>query len=995
MKNIKLILISVFALLATTLQAQNIKVSGVISDAYGPVAGATVLVQGSSTGTSSDAAGKYSITAPSKGVLVVTCVGYIDEAVAIEGRSSINITIKEDSQLLESAVSVGYGSAKKPGNLVGSVTTVNAATIKNAPSNSALDKLQGQVAGLQVLSTGGVAGDNNVSIKLHGVGSLGASSAPLYIVDGVPASSSAIMQMNPNDILSISVLKDASATSIYGSRAANGVIFVTTKAGAFNSKASVTVRSQYGISTLADLTLYKNMMSGDELKDFWIRSGLMTPEAIAETYTDKGYDANTEWWRYAQQMNNPQYQNEITFEGGSDKVAYLVGASQYHQRGTTRGNFYDRYTVRSNVQAHPNNWIKFGMNVNLSLEKNRQNGNWGDSTGGESYTYGGLSYLLLPLYPAIDPITGKEYAEQYPNGLPAYEYYADKISDIYSYYGLVGSAFVLLEPVRGLRIQSRIGTESQFTYRDYKRKASYYGNIGNGQRATQWYVNSTNTISNTIEYAPQLGSDHEFTILAGQEGTVYDYWTAFASGTNLTDDRLLTLDNTNKETRSTSEDASGYKFLSFFGHAEYMYQNKYIIDASIRNDASSRFGPKSRNAQFWSLGGKWRASKESFLKDNPIFNDLNVKLSYGTQGNAAIGNYRHLGLVGAGTNYQGLTSLVLSQPSNPKLTWEKQRLFTAGVSGRAIDMIDFEIEFYNRQTNSMLMSVPQPYTTGFSSLYNNVGGLNNKGIDLTLGVDILRGRDYYLRFNTTFNYNKQKVTELFDGRKEWEIANTFVKYIVGEPVMYFAPIYAGVNPENGNLQWYLPGDDINVTTMDPERVTETFNKEELTQNTGKLRHAPVYGGFGLSGAWKGFSVAADFSYVLGKYLLNNDAYFYMNPGDNLDSTQHKAVQDFWTPENPDAKYPNWASGQKMQFDTHVLENASFLRLKSLQVAYSVPRKILGGDKAFVKDLKLTFTGRNLFILTKYTGIDPEVDSNITYGIPGNSKQLLGGIEIVF
>ena len=295
----------------------------------------------------------------------------------------------------------------------------------------------------------------------------------------------------------------------------------------------------------------------------------------------------------------------------------------------------------------------------------------------------------------------------------------------------------------------------------------------------------------------------------------------------------------------------------------------------------------------------------------------------------------------------------------------------------------------------MLMAVPNPYTTGFPSVTGNVGTMSNTGVDVTLGVDILRGADYFLRFSTTFNYNSQKILELFDGRKRWEIANTSVAYVVGNPVMFYSPIYAGVDPEDGMPMWYLPGDDKDVTTMDPTRVTKEFNEAELIQNTGKQRYAPINGGFSLSGAWKGLSLQADFTYVLGKYLINNDAYFYMNPAANPNENVHKAASDFWTPNNTDAQYPDWSKGVQMQFDTHLLEDASFLRLKNLQVAYSLPERWLEWTNGVVKDFRITFTGRNLFTMTNYSGIDPEVDSNLTYGVAGNSKQLLGGIEITF
>ena len=515
------------------------------------------------------------------------------------------------------------------------------------------------------------------------------------------------------------------------------------------------------------------------------------------------------------------------------------------------------------------------------------------------------------------------------------------------------------------------------------------------QRLLGDYFYTKNTITNTIEYSYTFDQGHSFSVLAGQEGIGYLYKSHASSSMGQTDDRLMNIQNGKEGTLSMSQSKSEYAFLSFFGHADYNYQERYFVDATVRYDASSRFGKNNRWAPFWAVGLMWNLKNENVLKDVKAVNDLSIKLSYGTQGNANIGNYEHLGLIAASSSkYDGKTYLYLKHPANESLTWERQKLLTATVEGRFWDMLNAEISFYNRVTSDMLMSVPQPYTTGFSSVSANVGSLQNTGVDITIGVDILKAKNYGLTFNTTFNYNSEKVTELFDGRKRWEIAGTGVAYVVGKPVMYYYPIYAGVDPEDGAPMWYLPGKDKDVCTMDPSRVTKDFNEEELTQNSGIRRHEPVSGGFGLRGFWEGLSVNIDFSYFGGKYLINNDAYFYANPNQFVGDNQIKSISDFWTPYNRDAKYPDWSKGYVMHPDTHMLENASFLRLKNLQIAYSLPKKALGTQNV-VKGVQFSFTGRNLWTVTKYTGMDPEVDSNLTIGLPGNTLQILGGVEIKF
>lgn len=1009
MKGIKLLIASL-AILATALtaSAQNVNVSGTVKDRNGePLIGATVMLQGSSSvGTATDLEGRYTLQVPSGGTLIATMVGYAEQTAAVRGRTTIDFVLEEDSEFLDNAVVVGYGSAKKVSTIVGSVSTVKSETIKNAPSSSALDALQGQVAGLSVLSYNGVAGDNAVSMTLHGVGSLGSSSTPLYVIDGIPSSSRSVMALNPNDIESVSVLKDASATSIYGSRAANGVVYIATKSGSYNEKASMTVRSQYGISTLADLTMYKSMMSASELKDFWIRSGIHSAEWIKKTYTDNGWDADTQWYKYMMNLNTPQLQNDITIEGGGKKVAYMVAASQFHQEGFTPGNYYDRYTLRSNVQGHPFEWLKIGTNLNLSYDKRQQNGFWGSTGGMSNNTNGGLSFLLLPFYPAVDE-NGEVYDKIFPgqNRLNQ-NWRIQNDLDYYSRYGLNGNVYVQIEPVRNLKFVSRAGVDGYITLNNWFKNPSFakdYGSKAGGNGATPFRGKSTAfeytaTITNTLEYSFQAGDDHKFSVLLGQEGVgnYYDYY--FAQSQGQVDDRQLMLQHGTTSTRTMREDNSEYRFLSFFGHTDYTLKDKYIFDFTIRNDASSRFGADNRNAWFWSVGGMWKAKREDFLRHVSWVNDLNLKVSYGTQGNAAIGDYASLGLIGNSGYYSDVSARYLTQPANQKLSWEQQGLFTIALTGRLWNRFDFDIEYYNRQTSNMLMAVPQPYTTGFddasTDIYQNVGGLNNQGIDLTLGVDIVRTRDAFVRFSTTFSYNKQKITELFDGRQRWAIANTGITYVVGSPVMFYYPMYAGIDPADGLPMWYLPGEDKDVNTMDPTRTTKVFDEDALEQNTGKVRYAPINGGFGFSAGWKGLSIQADFSYVIGKTLISNDGFFACNPANFSTMNTRKDVADFWTPEHTDAKWPDWSKGVQMQFDSHLLENASFLRLKNLQVGYSLPKAALAWQNA-VKDVKFTLTGRNLLTYTKYTGIDPEINSNLSYGQPGNTKQLLGGIEITF
>ncbi len=975
---------------------KSLTVTGRVLDESGlPVPGASVFIPGTTKGVISDDNGNFTFSVPAGTASIkVSCIGYDDVDVNLAaGTKGITVTLKESTTFLESAVAIGYGSPKKVESLVGSVTTVNSESIRTAPSSSALDALQGQVAGLAVLTSGGVAGDNSVSMKLHGTGSLTSSSAPLYIIDGVPSSARSIMSLNPNDIESISILKDASATSIYGARAANGVVYIITKSGSYDNKATISVRSQYGISTITDKSLYENMMNAAELARFWNIAGVHSEQYVKETYYDNGYNADTRWYNYVQQFNNPQYQNDISIEGGGQRVAYLIGASQFHQRGSAIGNVYDRFTLRSNVQGRPKDWLKVGMNMSATYDKTIQNPNWSNSSENRNYTSGALSYLTVPFYPAIDPETGEEYVNEYPGGMINHHtYMANRITPT-ERLGLMGTAFVTIDFTPELTFSSRAGIDGYISRYTGLMKPDYYLMGGSGWRSRSTAYSYSSSLTNTLEYNFDRREDFKFSLLAGHEELFndYDYWSG--SIDKIINPRITLIGSGDPTTREISESQVQSGFRSFFGHGDFTLFNRYILDATVRADASSRFGSSNRWGVFWSAGALWKIKRENFLKSAAWINDLNFKVSYGTSGNANIADYQALSLLGEGGIYNGTTGLYFAQPENPDLSWEKQALLTLALTGKVFGRLDFDIEWYNRKTTDMLMSVPIPSTVGFSSQYRNVGALQNRGVDVTLGYDFIRTRDAFLRAQATFNYNAEKVLELFDGRERWEIANTGVAFVVGHPVMYYSPIYAGVDRETGKPTWYVPNaDDIDTPTMD--EVTDVFSEEALTQNTGLVRHAPIYGGFSFSGGWKGLSFLMDFSYVGGKYMLNNDAYFYANPNNFSDNNQHKEISDFWTETNKDAKWPDWRQGVIMQFDSHLLEDASFLRLKNLQIGYSLPKGVMS-HIPFMQDIRFTFTGRNLLTLTKYSGIDPEDDTNVSLGLPANSKQMLLGLELTF
>jgi TonB-linked SusC/RagA family outer membrane protein len=985
MEKLRSIVLSIVFLLSTVFaaQAQSLQVSGIVTDSNIPLPGTSVTVKGSNVRAVTNSDGKYVINVPSgSAILVFSYVGYTTIEVDVNSRTEINIRLQENVQVLEEQVIIGYGSGKKLGTVVGSVSVISGSVIKDKPTSNVLESLQGRVAGLQVYTSSGEPSAVS-SMRLHGIGSLGASSTPLYVLDGVPIDNGSIQALNPNDFESITLLKDASATSIYGSRASNGVLYITTKKGSYNKDATITFNGQYGVSSIANTTYFDGFMNSKQLTDFWVETGRRTREQVDELLEEYPYD--TRWFDYYYKDNVPTYQGDISVRGGGGKTSYYVSGSFYHADGIAYRSYHDRYTFRSNIESRAKDWLKLGVNSNISYSKRNTNG-WGSNS-----TSRGLFWLTQPFYTPVNPDTGELY--DYIPGANKYGpwYLADKNPVSNNDIQLNAIGFVEITPYKGLILRSQAGLDGYDQRQSSSRLPSYLGSLNNGSLEEIFYRNSLITVTNTAEYKFSVTDSHQFQVLAGHEFITDDYTRFNASSAGQTDDRLMLLGN-GPSSRSVADEHTQYAYLSWFGSVDYSLFDKYFATLTLRNDLSSRFGKNNRSAIFYSAGILWNVKKESFLKNTDLFTDLRVHATYGTTGNSSIGNYTHLATVGT-TQYTGNAGWNISAPGNPNLTWEEQSLFSLSVDAEFAKNYRLTLEYYDRRTKNMLMSVPYPYTSGFANVSSNVGELKNSGIDITLDFDIVNTKDWLVNFNTTFNYNANKIVELFQGRSQWTVANTGVSYVVGKPVMFYYPLYAGVDPADGEQIWYLPNsEDNSVTTRDPEKVTKDFNASELEQNTGKPRYAPVAGGFGLEIAYKGLSVSSYFTYASGKYLINNDRYFSANPYNFSGYNQHTEVLDYWKQPGDVAKFPKY--GEVLQFDDHLLEDASFLRFKTLIISYSLPSSLLKKTK-LVDKLRIFVTGRNLFTSTKYLGPDPEVDSNLTYGVYPNTKQYTAGIEITF
>jgi TonB-linked SusC/RagA family outer membrane protein len=980
-------ILTFFTLLLITgsiVMAQTVQISGTVTaqEDGSPIPGANVTVKGTTIGAITGPDGRYQLTVPTNATtLVFSFIGMAEQEVLIEGRTTINATLTTELVSVEEVVVVAYGTAKRVGTVVGSVTQVNSAKIIEKPVANIFDALQGKVAGLQVYTSSGEPSQLS-SIRLHGVGSLSASSTPLYVMDGVPINSDAMLSLNPNDFESVTILKDASATSIYGSRAANGVIYITTKRGSANTAPIVTVRTQYGFSTLANLDYFNSFMNTKELTDFWIASGYRTQAQVDQLLTD--YPNDYKWYKFYYKDQAPTYQGDVSVAGGGGKTTYFVSGSYFFQDGLAYRSAYDRKTMRSNIDSKLNNWLSIGLNLTAGTDT-RQTNPYGTNS-----TNRGLALLAQPFYTPYDK-DGKEYPDMIPGwGRYNPKYLANKNPSEANNIQFDVMSYIQLTPMKGLTIRSQVGMDA-YDYRSFSRTLpSSLQSLNNGYSREDFSRSVTRTITNTAEYKFTLLSDHNITVLIGQEGIDNTYTSFWGESRGQTDDRLMLLSH-GPNSRAVSSGKSEYAYLSFFSRIDYGFRDKYFVDFSARRDASSRFGRLNRDAYFYAGGVMWNAKKEGFLQDLAFLSTLSVKVSIGTSGNSEIGNYANLALVGTNT-YDNATGWAISSPGNPDLGWENQLKTTAGLKFSLFrDKYRFNIEFYDRRTSNMLINVPYPYTSGFSEVLSNVGTLKNTGVDLAFDLDILRTRDYYITPYLNINYNSDKVTELFQGKEYWNIPNTGVTWAVGKPVSYFYPLFAGVDPADGQPMWYVPGTDVTETTR--ETTTKTFVSANLLQNVGKRRNTPISGGFGLNTGWHGIALQADFAYAWGKNMINNDRYFFENPNVFGGFNQKKRIADFWKQEGDETLFPAY-SAQFTQFDSRLVEDASFMRLKNLTLSYNLPVNLVSKTK-IISGAKVFATGRNLLTFTKYMGPDPEVDSNIGLGTNPNTKQYSFGIEVSF
>lgn len=965
--------------------AQVSKVTGKVlsSDDGEMIAGATIMVKGTTIGTITDENGVFTLTniPASAKELEISFVGM--ESVTVKIKPNLTITLNASSEMLDEVLITGtYGSAKKLGSVVGSVSAVKAEKISNRPSANFADALQGQVAGLQVFTSSGEP-SSNVSMRLRGVGSINSSTEPLFILDGSPISSGVFTALNPSDIENVTILKDASSTSIYGSRAANGVVVITSKRGK-GAKPTVIVKGQYGFSQPALPT--SKMMNTEQYYTLWKSINPKADLSVVEKA--KGLGISTDWQDYFLKDNAPTWQLDASISGVANKTNYFISASHYDADGIEPASGMRRETLRSNLDTKVFDWLRVGINLGLSYEDYETNGF--AATGNSWYNVSTLSRWAFPFETPYEVIEDGKGGYSFGKrkdlldvlGLWNPYYLLENQPTERNKIRLYGNIFEELTPVKGLTLRASQAMDAfDYRYRYRNLPARYNNDSGTARESFERY--SSFTLTNTAEYKFDIDKVHNVTALVGHESIIYDRSSFGTSVTGITDDRLTLVSHGTKYDKPTA-DLKKKVMNSFFARAEYNYDEKYYFDASYRTDGSSLFGKNKRWASFFSLGGMWNMKKEDFLADIDWLSDLRVKVSYGTTGNSAFDGdpyYPALGLIGTGSYNEG-QSFGISSVQNDDLTWEKQKTLNVGFNSRFFGRLGVDFDFYNKVTTDMLMTIPFSYTTGHSAGWGNIGSMFNRGFELTLNYDIISNKDMYWTVSGNINYNKNEITELFGGRDEYVLANTGLKYQVGMPYGEFYYVrWVGVDPQDGQQIW-----------LDKDGNETKEYSENNAAYTGKQQFAPWSGGFGTRFDWKGFSVSADFSFMLGKWMIDNDRYFVENPNFVGQLNQTVEMEKMWTTPGQVTDIP--AVNAPRYFDTHVLENASFLRLKNLTIGYNLPGNLLK-KTGFMKGVRVFAVGRNLLTATKYKGADPEVDSNLQLGQYPNTRQFSFGAELTF
>lgn len=993
MKKAKLFFSAILALLTVSLSAQNVKVSGTVTDASNgdPVIGAAVQLKGSaSTYTLTDSFGAYSISVPSNATLTVSCMGYVMAEVSVGGRQTVDIALNPDSQLLEETIVVAYGTAKREA-VTGSVSSVKGQGLAEVPVTSVDKMLSGKLAGVQISMTSGQPGASS-QIRVRGTSSINASNAPLWVVDGIPIISEGTSQMtnqstsiatiNPNDIESITVLKDAAAAAVYGSRAANGVILVTTKSGK-EGQAQFDARAKYGVSWLQSDSGFR-MMTSSELLAYQrdaIRNAGMDPDDPTGTYYRPMSLLSLDQTNWIDHFTRPGVlqEYEISARGGTNKAKYFSSVSYHKNDGVFYGIDYSKFQARINADYKLLSNLETGVRINAAYTE--QNDVPMERLYYANPAWAGLT--ILPWIPKYDEngdfnVNIPSNSSQNPRATAAYD---DQWSKSYR---LNATMFLRWEITKHLVAETKNSAEVSFTKdRRYWSPKSHIKQAGRGNLQVINSQFENFTTSNTLNYTNIFGGYHSVRALLGQEANKFSKEFAYISAPSV-DPQIPYVNTCDQSKTSTEQGFVNTSMLSFFGIIDYNYDNKYFAQLTAREDGSSLFGENNKWGFFWSASASWNISREKWLSYRWL-DLLKLRASYGVNGNNGISAYKAYGVYSTST-YNGTVGMLPAQPSNPYLSWEKNGTWNVGVDFGFLGRIRGGLDVYSRKTTDMLLSKKVPQTTGFSTNFMNAGSMKNTGVELQLDGDIISNSDMLWTVGVNLAYNRTKILDLA-GDEKIEPSNA-MHYVVGRSMYsYYLTDYYGVNPSNGEALYRT------------ENGTLTNNAAKARKYYAGSPEPKLIGGFNTTFAWKGFSASAFFEFKAGnKVFLVNEWSYLNSDGSEMTNNQMASSNNYWKKPGDNGVQPKPVAGQAVSSDaalsTRWLADGSYLRVKDLTLSYSLQERAL--RKLKVKGLKFYVSGLNLYCFNDINFWDPEQGvQGLTSGTYPLTKSFVGGIELSF
>ncbi|TAE74871.1 MAG: SusC/RagA family TonB-linked outer membrane protein [Bacteroidetes bacterium] len=994
------------------------EVSGRVTDAKGEgIPGASVLIKGTTQGTSTDLDGSFKLKVRSDlDVLVFSGVGLATKETVVGSQSSFNLTLEEDVKVLDKEVVItGYREFNRD-QAVSTVAVIDKKYIEQVPMGSFDQILQGRAAGLQVSSGNGQPGAN-AAVRIRGIGSIIGGTAPLYLVDGVAISPGDFSNMNANDFESVSVLKDGPSISQYGSRGANGVILITTKRGSRDGKATVTYRALQGWTMPSRPSFFKRMNTSERI-EFERRAfnavgtsfgGIGDILAGAGTSQQKEAaiatlaQTDTYWPDYFLRTGNFT-SHELNISGGMAKTRYYVSGSYRKEAGIVTRTDLERYNFRVNLDQEISKSFRIG--ISSTFGTNRQAAGIVDGDGVEATTNGNFlsvdnplyqMYVVLPYYSPLRPDGSYSPAPggtgNFPlnfNVLKDHELNNRKNTNI----KLVGGAYLEYDlPVKGLSFRSNIG----FDYSQAQNNVviSRYSPSG-GNNIAPVGTASTPTLgtgglfsrnfstfrlmtwTNTLRYNRTFKEKHNVSAVLGHE-TFERYIYSFTGSARDVNGSLgfpiaatpASLANAN----TFSNNETRNHIISFFADATYSFDKRYNISIGARRDGSSRFGSNQRFANFYSLGASWNAHNEDFLKnvfgEDKALSTFLLRVNYGISGNQEIGgtsdalNFRSLAIYEAAGAYNGIQGLRPSSVPNPNLTWEKANNFGAGFDlGLFKNRVILTIDYYDRTTTELLIAKQIPLSTGFSNPTINAGSMRNRGIEVRAQVAIIKTNNFEWNLDANFTYNQNKVLDLADNERIFTGSGNGLSVAQKDhPIQsFYLTRWAGVNPVTGEGQY-----------LDPDGNISTSPGSENYVILGKTSIAPIFGGvtntFIIN---KNLDISFFFIYNQGNYLYNNsDGIGYASGGFFPGRNKHPDMLNFWTPQNRNTDIPSigWNSGNDLgQSDRH-LQSGSYVRLRNVMVGYNFPREIFKSWK--ISGVRIYAQAQNLLTFTNYRGLDPE------------------------